>query len=206
MKLTACIIETRPLPTLIKVINNHLKLLPEETGLVIFTTVDTSNYLKKLFPAALFYESGPIRTEIEYNYLLTSPTFWDKLSEFDRVLIFQHDSVLFKKGVEDFYPYDYVGSPWKWQEWGGNGGLSLRNPLVMKDICTKYPYQHHLGNEDVYFSNIMKSTGIGNLAPREICLKFGVEAVYSENTFGGHAYWKYLDVKQVERIEKQLNP
>jgi hypothetical protein len=81
-----------------------------------------------------------IKTMADYNALLTSKEFWQKFEKFDRVLIFQHDSKLLRTGIEEFLEWDYVGAPWKFQEHGGNGGLSIRNPRTMIEIIERCPY------------------------------------------------------------------
>jgi len=32
-----------------------------------------------------------------------------------------------EKWMDEFLSYDYVGAPWGYHEWGGNGGFSLRS-------------------------------------------------------------------------------
>lgn len=177
-----------------------MKMLPEGTDLKIFHS-NKNEYISKIYPDKCSYiELGNID---DYNGLLTSPDFWKNLLNYDRVLIFQTDSVIFRPGIEEFYPWSYVGSPWFFQDHGGNGGLSLRDPAIMYEICKNWPWEKHLGNEDVYFCNILNSGNIGNLAPKEVCLKFGVESVFSIGTFGGHAYWKYLSEEHCEQIKRQ---
>ncbi len=141
-----------------------------------------------------------INSPADYNRLLTSPDFWAQL-DYDRVLIFQHDSRLLKAGVEEFCEWDYIGAPWKFQQHGGNGGLSIRNPRVMQDICQGYKYDHSC-NEDVWFCNIMESSGM-NLAPRSECEKFAVESIFKLNTIGAHAIEKHLTKEQVNQIYAQ---
>jgi hypothetical protein len=140
------------------------------------------------------------KTMIDYNKLLTNPSFWDHI-EYDRVLIFQHDSGLLKSGIEEFLKWDYIGAPWKFQEHGGNGGLSIRNPRVMFNICQKFKYNHEC-NEDVWFCNKMKELNM-NIAPREVCSMFSVESIYKTGTLGYHAMDKYLLKIQVETILNQ---
>jgi hypothetical protein len=140
------------------------------------------------------------KTMIDYNKLLTNPSFWDHI-EYDRVLIFQHDSGLLKSGIEEFLKWDYIGAPWKFQKHGGNGGLSIRNPKVMFNICQKFKYNHEC-NEDVWFCNKMKELNM-NIAPREVCSMFSVESIYKTGTLGYHAMDKYLSKIQVKTILNQ---
>lgn len=142
-----------------------------------------------------------VRTLAEYNQLLTSPKFWESI-KYERVLIFQHDSELLRKGIDSFLEYDYIGAPWKFQEKGGNGGLSLRNPEVMFEVTKAFPYNPGLGYEDVYFSNHIEKVG-GKLAPREACSEFSCETIFKLGTLGAHAIDKYFTKEECEQIRNQ---
>lgn len=146
----------------------------------------------------------PVNSVRDHDKLLKTEGFWDMWLDFDRVLVFQPDSGLLRNDIETFTKYDYVGAPWKFQNHGGNGGLSLRNPSVMAHICRNYSATT-LPNEDVWFSNIMHTYGIGNLAPREVCADFSVEAIYRLGTFGYHDIESWLTEEQVETIKFQTN-
>lgn len=142
-----------------------------------------------------------IKTIYDYNKLLTSREFWEKRKG-DKVLIFQSDSMLLRNGIEDFLQYDYVGAPFKFQEHGGNGGLSLRSRDAMLWCIEQKEWNPLLGNEDVYFSNILKDSHF-KLAPRIVCEKFSVESIYKLGTVGYHAIEKYLTKEQVNKIMNQ---
>jgi hypothetical protein len=163
------------------VIDAHKPFLPEDT---IFT-VEKSN----------------VKSILDYNKLMTSLDFWQRRKT-KKVLIFQHDSALLRKGIERFYEYDYVGAPWGFQEHGGNGGLSLRSVDSMIWCIKQKPWISRLGNEDVYFSNMLKDSNY-KLAPREVCEEFSVESIYKEGALGYHAIEKYLTPQQVLKIKFQ---
>jgi len=83
----------------------------------------------------------------EYNTLLLSDFLWKETVQCENVLVSQTDAILFRHGIEDFFDYDYVGSPVYTLEdtprfWslvnafndssvGGNGGLSFRKKSAM---------------------------------------------------------------------------
>lgn len=180
MKLGAFIIENRFETS--KIVENHFKYLPKEF-----------EYIK-------FYNLN-VRSIDDYNKLLTSKYFWEQI-KFDKVLIFQHDSELLRNGIEEFYDYDYVGAPWKFQEHGGNGGLSFRSKEAMLWCIKNKPWNIYLGNEDVYFSNQLKNSPF-KLAPREICKKFSCESIFELGTLGCHAIDKYLTIEQITKIKNQ---
>ena len=144
-----------------------------------------------------------IKTEQDYNHLLTSKVFWESLP-YDKVLIFQHDSKLLRKGIEEFYDYDYVGAPWTFQKHGGNGGLSFRDVIAMKKCLELSVWNNRLSNEDVFFSNIMfRNPTLFNLAPREVCSKFSCEVIFQIGTLGVHAIERYLTHEQCDQILNQ---
>lgn len=206
MKKGAVLIETREISNLYEIIvNDHLKHLPSDWALTIFLSENNKHlFLNKEFDREVsfrFLENNDL-TISQYNHLLTSHNFWSSLP-YDKVLIFQSDSKILRSGIEKFLEYDYVGAAWSWQLWGGNGGLSLRSKSAMLEAISKKPYQEGAhGNEDVYFSNYLHEVN-GNLASREICEKFSVEAVFGLGSLGVHAIEKYLTPDQCKMILNQ---
>lgn len=142
-----------------------------------------------------------VKSIYDYNKLLTSLEFWQSVP-FDKLLIFQHDSGILRKDICRFFEWDYVGAPWKFQEHGGNGGLSWRSKEAMLWCIKQKPWNPSLGNEDVYFSNLLKDSPF-KLAPREVCEKFSCESIYKEGTLGYHAIDKYLTKEEVTKIKTQ---
>ncbi|MEE9571454.1 MAG: DUF5672 family protein [Candidatus Neomarinimicrobiota bacterium] len=193
----AVITETRQFNP--QIIRDHLSMLPSDFELIVFCA---DRNLR------LFNEFDCIKYKVvvnnlhDYNRLLTSVWFWEKLIDYDRVLIFQTDSKILRKGIEEYYYYDYLGAPWKFQDKCGNGGLSLRNPKVMYEMVSTLNYT---GNpyEDVWFSNNIEK--FGNLAPREVCKKFSCETIFELGTWGYHAIESYMTKDQIEKIENQYN-
>lgn len=206
MKYAAVIVETRPLLKLKDVIQSHMEKLPLDWELVVWHGTGNA---AAMVEACLGYrvrcenmavDSITIR---DYNALLTSHYFWDKLSEYDRVLIFQADSMLLREGIGEFLEWDYIGAPWEWQDYGGNGGLSLRNPAAMKRAIEKHKWNGNM-NEDTHFSNTMHiHRRIGRLAPRPVAAKFSCETIFALGTLGCHAIEKWLTSEQVEQIKNQ---
>ena len=200
MKNGCCIVETRPLGNLNKLINDHLRFVPDEWGLTIYCSKRNKHLLRGLSRKATLITLKDSFTVSDYNRLFKSVKFWDSLP-YNKVLIFQTDSMLLKHGIEDFLEWDYVGSPWKFQEHGGNGGLSLRSVQLMKYICENYKFTTR--NEDVLFCNIMKDHNLGKLAPREVCKKFSTEAIFEFGTIGYHGIHNWLSKEQQDLIKNQ---
>ncbi len=111
--------------------------------------------------------------------------------------------MLLRTGIEQFFEYDYIGAPWKWcEEYAGNGGLSLRNPRVMIEVCTKHPRTDYR-NEDHAICGSMYENKIGNLAPIEVSKTFSAEGTFNMGTLGYHAIRKWLTPEECEQIENQ---
>lgn len=205
-KYGAAIVETRVVPFLDTIIKNHLSNLPKVFGLTIFHSSINESYLKEKFSGWNFINYVKLESDgmsiLDYNHLLTGKWFWNNIP-YEKVLIFQSDSLLLREGIEEFWEYDYVGSPWAWQNHGGNGGLSLRTKSIMMQINERQQYSTQLGNEDVAICNYMHQNSFGKLAPRDVCSKFACEAIFELGTFGVHACWKYLHNDDVKRILTQ---
>ena len=121
-----------------------------------------------------------------YNKLLCSiDRFWDKINA-DIVLIFQTDSYIRRRGIEEYLEYDYIGAPWIFKPFGlvtGNGGFSLRRISHMKMILRNYKIPNI--NEDLYFSHYVKVLKMKT--PSYDKLKaFAVESIYYDDPIGVH--------------------
>jgi hypothetical protein len=198
------IVETRCIPNIREIVKNHI----EFTGwpVMLFCGMGNASFLSAELSGLDYriYEMAVSElAEARYNNLLTRFEFWNAIP-YDKILIFQHDSRLLRKGIEEFLEWDYVGAPWLWQKNGGNGGLSLRSRKAMLDIIRAKPYNPATqGNEDVYFANAMYRNPDYKLAPRYVCEKFSCEAIFKLGTFGYHAIEKYMSKEQVAQIQNQ---
>ena len=158
-----------------------------------------------------------------YNNLFLSKDFWNKIDA-EHILIYQQDAIIFRKGIDEFLEYDYIGAPWPSGSDDniigvGNGGFSFRkksamlrcletispSKLKLGETTRKYIELHSLDNppEDVYYSKTMLDFHIGKVADRETANKFSQERIFSENPFGGHQYWiadKYLEDEHKKNI------
>lgn len=200
--LAAVIVETRPLVNLKKIIEDHLKFLPDYKKLYVFGSESVDLLLSQSEFEYNYACIGNKLNEQEYNNLLTSGKFWHSIQE-ENVLIFQYDSEILRPGIEEFYDFEYLGAPWKFQEHGGNGGLSFRKRSQMiRAIETNDPYsQSKHGNEDVWFSNVLYQTR--SYYNKLACKKFSCETKFELGTFGCHAIDKYLSPEQCKQIRNQ---
>ena len=191
------LVETRSVPV-DDSINRHLQYLPGWKPVVV-----CSNENRRMIThdKVIVNKITPEKYYHDYNVLFASVAFWDNFLKYERVMICHQDSGLLRLGVDDFLEWDYVGAPWKFQDHGGNGGLSLRNPRIMQGVCAKFRYSSH-EYEDVFFSNRMHHYKIGKLAPRDICKKFSCETIFELGTLGYHNIESYFP-EQVNEIYNQ---
>jgi hypothetical protein len=209
MKLCAAIVETRDLD-LEEVFNRHVPYLPEDTTYFLFTRPHLIEKYSATFPNVNIISIEPIDDSVHcFNLLLTDegPWFWKHFFDFDRVLIFQEDSGLLRKGIEEFYEYDFIGAPWfthlpEYYPHCCNGGFSLRNPKVMSEISRKYYWKRNFG-EDMFFVRHLVDNNEGILAPYEVAKKFSVEVLFELGTLGYHKPWYYLQPSQWQQIKDQ---
>jgi hypothetical protein len=183
MRKAAIIVENRNLPYLDKVIQNHMDHLQG------FDLIHYSDMI--------------INSGHDYNNLIASPKFWE--IDYDKIVIFQHDSGILRNGIDEFLDWDYVGSPWKvTANWaridraGGNGGLSVRDVKAHQDLLKIKKYDAKYGNEDVFFTHNLQ-----NVAPYSVCVKFGVETEYQLGTYGWHAIDKHMSLTDTFKIKMQ---
>lgn len=194
----AVIVETRWLPNIIETINDHVKMLPADWGLTIFTSKENLDFFGEVYGHNNVIAIPEISAAAEYNKLLTSKWFYEVLP-YDEILVFQHDSMLLKKDIMRFVGKGYVGAPWKFQDRGGNGGLSIRNVDDCIELLSVKDFDEAIhGNEDIFFSNFLK-----RVAPREVCEAFSMETIFKMGTTSYHAIDKYFSFAECEQIRTQ---
>jgi hypothetical protein len=173
-------IECRNFSGLTEKYESYRKYLPGWKGLAVCAEVN-----KHHFPESERMIIPDIFSLAEYNTFMTSVRFWEDLSMYEHVLICQHDSGLLRTGIDKFLEFDYVGAPWPFCSYGGNGGLSLRRVSTMIEILNHFEYSASQGNEDIFFSSVMHDHGY-KLASRSVCSEFSVESAFMLGTLGYH--------------------
>lgn len=196
MNYGAVIVETRNLENLNRTIYAHTKFLPKDWGLTCFCSEENKAFMPEGSNVIVLPNQ---MSEYEYNKLLTSLWFWEQIP-YEKCLIFQHDSEIFRPWDSKFEQFDYIGAPWTFQRHGGNGGLSWRSVDAMKWCISQTPWMPYHGNEDVYFSNLLNISDKYKLADRQTCSEFSCETIYQPGTFGAHAIDKYLTSEQCKKL------
>jgi len=246
-KLAAVIVESRPVQNFALICLAHMKHLPEDTDLVIYTTPSTKKVFREQFnkvplkpifrnypetiqiPGSLYNvpgfedllkENKNLEPILHFCIFTTSVGFWKELSLYDRVLIFHIDTGLLRKGIEEFYDWDYIGAPcysYLNDSTIMNGGLSLRNPRIMEYICRYYGWESDLEEmvqlgqassasffaEDIFFCTRMIKYNIGNYPSLETSRKFSVESRFELKTLGYHKIEAYLKSEEIVKIKNQ---
>ncbi len=181
---SALIIENRDLPGLKQIIEEHEKFLPK--GCEVY-----------------WIKNEAINTIHDYNKLLTSKRLWRNIPS-EKVLLFQWDSMLLRKGCEDFLEFDFVGANIKHIPGCMNGGLSMRDSKAMLKVINNFGWENEQvsGNEDIWFVNCLRQLQ-GYLPTKEEAQKFSVETEYNLGSVGYHAISKYLTPSECEAIRNQ---
>ena len=204
-KRSAMIVETREHPYLEAVVKNVMFFLGQGWNLQIFHGKSNATVVRELFSdcGAQLSLIPEISSLSDYSKLMTSVSFWRQVKG-AKILTFQTDSFLRKRGVEDFLEYDYVGAPWrKDQPWnlpdfsGGNGGISLRSKPKLIQALKRVPWKG--AAEDIYFVHSLARIG-SKVAPRDVCMKFATESVFSPDPFAVHKIEKYLSLQEIEQM------
>jgi hypothetical protein len=210
----AVFIEFRILPNIEFIVRNAILKLGNSWSFTILCG-NTNHYFVKQMASTISDNINIIKldydnmTRNEYsNYLMTSH-FWNLLQG-NKILIYQEDSLIFKKNIMDFINYDYIGAPFPKETDNtpncvGNGGLSLRTKSKMLEVIQKCPINNFkIGNstknymamvgmnavpEDVYFSKNLQEYKIGNVADWDKAHQFSSESTFNPNSFGCHQLW-----------------
>lgn len=201
MTLAAAIVETR-YEKLQTAIPAHMQWLPANTHLYVFSP-EKNETIQKEFPCT-FVSITPFPAQryfVALNHLMTRETFWKVITQ-DRVLVFQHDSGILRRGIEEFYEWDYIGAPFGLaQPYVGNGGFSLRNPKAMAHICREFHHSPYLP-EDIFLPVGCRMLGY-KLADLDAASRFSCEIHFLLGTFGYHAIDRYLSREQAAQIRSQ---
>ncbi|MGH7178691.1 MAG: DUF5672 family protein, partial [Tepidisphaeraceae bacterium] len=122
-----------------------------------------------------------------YSALLCSRQFWELFRE-EKLLLFQSDSLLCGHNVLDFIGFDFVGAPAQRfdETFVINGGLSLRTRRKMLECIDQRGARPADQAEDVFFTDVMRTSVPAVLPDFEKACRFAVETVYRGHPVGVH--------------------
>jgi hypothetical protein len=225
----AVLIEYRILPHLQFLIKNMILQLGYEWSHTVVCGTLNYMYMKQLCNTIspninVIVTPYQNLNQTTYSFLLASTQFWNMFYG-NKILIYQEDSIIFKKNINQFLKYDYVGAPWSnnqndTKNLVGNGGFSLRTKDVMLktintlNIASVNPNSSTLTYmknckmkicpEDVYFCKTIEDYKLGNIPNSAIASEFSSECVLNYNSLGGHNFW-LCDNNWINRILKIHN-
>ena len=109
-----------------------------------------------------------------------------------------------KDNIYNYMEYDYVGAPWRNGN-VGNGGLSLRRKSKMLEVLDNCYHMKmytptQLWNEDAFFSEKINHVMKLHKPSFEDAKKFSVETVFSDESFGIHCCWKWLNHSELSVV------
>lgn len=192
----AAIVETRPLPNLKTIIEKHIHMMKSVWKLYIFHHLNVSSF------EGLNATKINLNRDVDrhsYSGMLATESFWNQIPH-EKILIFQHDSMLLKRGIEDFLEWDWIGAPSCSNNQCYNGGLSIRSRAKTLEVIRKYP--HDGGSEDIYFHRGMIKMG-AKVAPLEAAGRFCCERYFKLGTLGCHGLHTFHPPERVELIKNQ---
>ncbi len=201
MKSGAVIVEPRKHPALGLVVANALQVLPVDWEVLVLFGLGNSEFVKSLGSDPRL-KTRQLRVSNlspkDYSALLMTSRFWETLP-YENILIFQTDSLLFENSpwkIENFMSHEYIGAPWSFCPFVGNGGLSFRKKQSMLRATRSHKYKNM--PEDIFFSKHCRT------APLEEARKFSVETLFSLGTFGCHKPWEtQLTKEQIDQLCQQ---
>jgi hypothetical protein len=222
----AVFIEFRILPHLDFILRNAIYCLGSKWAFTVVCGTTNYDFMRTLCTAIsphirlLRLDHANMTQQMYSNYLMTT-AFWNSLRG-EKILIFQEDSLFFRRGVDPFLQYDFIGAPFPPQADDtpnsvGNGGLSIRTKCKMLEVLRTCPVEDLvLGQstqtymeyvqmtappEDVYFSKNLQERSIGDVADWDTARDFSSETVYNPTSFAGHKFW-VSDPQWKQRIKE----
>ena len=187
------ITETRPSLNLILVIKNALSIFKNH-NLIVVGSIWVFKLIEK-FIGNEFHKININKIKIsikEYSNLLTDKNFWSKIKE-ENIMVLQSDCLILRDYDFENFKYGMIGpvSLSKYENsFVMNGGFSLRKKDLMIELCNKSKEINV--NEDIYFSNLIRSNYPELMPSMQECNNFALESWGNPNTaIGIHGTDKY---------------
>ena len=146
-------------------------------------------------PEIEFVVIPAIKSKLEYSRFMVKELY--KYFSTAHCLVVQHDGYVLDANAwdDEFYRYDYIGSPWLYTDGRnvGNGGFSLRSHRLCR-VLGEYPhFECHNNEDDVIcreYRGRLEKVHFMQFAPEEIADQFAYELREpNQSTFGFHGYF-----------------
>lgn len=157
----ALLIEPRCHYRMRPIVVNHLKFLGQGWNLVFIGSQESINYLRIVLPKVKFefvvIQEKNINPEQLTNILLGKQLNYDILKQYENIMIFQMDSVMFKQFDERILDHKYIGASDIMLKTESsvtrifNGGISFRKKSFIIECIEKYTHE--------YISDIRQKNG-----------------------------------------------
>lgn len=214
-ELSLVIIEPRADPHLEFALRNALRFIGPDWSVTWFHGRKNGEFARaiaaRLGPVDLVALDVDDLSTVSYNELKKSAGLWERISA-EYILWLEPDCLVCRRGIEDFFRYDYVGAPWARPLSVspscrvGNGGLSFRRRSSMLEISRRCNTSRQVVlTEDIFFvMNMMMCNRVQKnrfkLPTFDEARPFCVESVWHPRPFGLHKTWRYLKPKPFERL------
>lgn len=125
----------------------------------------------------------PFSTWAEYNVLLKKNDLYEKIVDYDFLLIVQTDAYVFSSDLNDFFQYDYIGAPWTKDPIKnikgrvGNGGFSLRNIKKINSLFLSK--KRIIGIRSLFYINFKHEYKYGKMNRFKGIKRFTLRQVFS---------------------------
>lgn len=195
--------EKESLKQVVKVLGDKYELV-----LVCPITFDVNKYnsIADYEFSVLHCNNDFFKSQRSYSDLCEEWRFYDALSEYEYMVIYQLDAWIFEDRLDYFIEknYDYIGAPHlvgvgsRPEGENGNGGFCLRRIKPFIDVCKKTDFSQYKMLEDCVFTGTSLKSNF-NLAPLKLCREFSFQE-YPEMQFakngnklpmGCHAFRKF---------------
>jgi len=139
-------------------------------------------------------------------------SFWKLLLQFDRVLVFKSESMIYHTGIEKFYEYDYISAPFDTSTIPttyNNGGLSLRYIKGMiycldNISSVKIPKYNKYLQEHIFYYNALKQFGF-KMADDKTSSLFSIEScMHNDECLGSFKLYEYNNILYQKLIAKSV--
>lgn len=182
------------------VVNNVLYYIGTGWSLTVLSH-RTADYfvrgtLKGLKGVQYIHLNETVESRLDWDLKLTDPWFWSMFEPDEKILLFDLDTLVLRKNVDEFLPYDFVSAPVMkcqnaasdvgngpgtgrtnvgarkdGQSQFGPGSFSIRTAGVMFDIAARFTKTDVMETEASFFYRHAKEQGY-NVASPEACHSF----------------------------------
>lgn len=157
------------------------------------------------------FPSKYFKSTAAYSELLNTKEFYNKFLNYEYILIYQFDALVFSDQLADWYKsgFDYIGaplfnsligkltSPNKELKQGGNGGLSLRRVRSFIKVLDEVEKSYKRSSEKSYIRKLWLVEAIVRGKSREVWLN----ARASDYPFNEDGFWSFEAAKYYPKFK-----